>query len=93
MNKQRLIILIVLMFGALSGAAVAQTLPKVYHLGLLGCGPPPSDTNDSVAGLIRGLAQRGYVLDRNMTFERRGRSFTLIASRGSLTNLWRTELM
>ena len=75
MNKQRLIILIVLMFGALSGAAVAQTLPKVYHLGLLGCGPPPSDTNDSVAGLIRGLAQRGYVLDRNMTFERRGAQF------------------
>jgi putative tryptophan/tyrosine transport system substrate-binding protein len=74
MNKQRLIILIVLMFAALSGAA-AQTLSKVYHLGLLGCGPPPSDTNDNVAGLIRGLTQRGYVLDRNVTFERRGAQF------------------
>jgi putative ABC transport system substrate-binding protein len=75
MNKQRLIILIVLMFVALSGAGVAQTLPKVYHIGLLGCGPPPSDTNDNVAGLIRGLTQRGYVLDRNVTFERRGAQF------------------
>ena len=74
MNKQRLIILIVLMFVALSGAA-AQTLSKVYHLGLLGCGPPPSDTNDNVAGLIRGLTQRGYVPDRNVTFERRGAQF------------------
>jgi putative tryptophan/tyrosine transport system substrate-binding protein len=74
MNKQRLIILIALMSVALSGAA-AQTLSKVYHLGLLGCGPPPSDTNDNVAGLIRGLTQRGYVLDRNVTFERRGAQF------------------
>jgi putative ABC transport system substrate-binding protein len=74
MNKQRLIILIALMSVALSGAA-AQTLSKVYHLGLLGCGPPPSDTNDNVAGLIRGLTQRGYVPDRNVTFERRGAQF------------------
>jgi ABC-type uncharacterized transport system substrate-binding protein len=75
MNKQRLIILIVFIFVALSSAAAAQTLPRVYHLGLLGCGPPPSDTNDNVAGLIRGLTQRGYVLDRNVTFERRWAQF------------------
>jgi hypothetical protein len=72
MNKQRLIIPIVLMFVTLSGATTDQTLPKVYHMGLLGCGPPPSDAGDIVAGLIRGLAQRGYVLDRNLAFERRG---------------------
>jgi putative ABC transport system substrate-binding protein len=42
---------------------------------LLGCGPPPSDTNDVVAGLIRGLTQRGYMLDRNVMFERRGAQF------------------
>ena len=77
MNKQRLIIPIVLMFVTLSGAAVDQTRPKVYHLGLLGCGPPPSDTSDIVAGLILGLAQRGYVLDRNVAFERRGAHFQL----------------
>ena len=46
MNKQRLIIPIVLMFVTLWGVAADQTLPKVYHLGLLGCGPPPSDTSD-----------------------------------------------
>ena len=82
MNKQRLIIPIVLMFVVLlfvtlPGPAPDQTLPKVYHLGLLGCGPPPSDTGDIVAGLIRGLAQRGYGLDRNMAFERRGAQFHL----------------
>jgi hypothetical protein len=36
MKKQRRIIPIVLMFVALSGAAVAQTLPKVYHSVCLG---------------------------------------------------------
>lgn len=77
MNRQRLIILIVLMFVALSGAAAAQTLPEVYHLGLLGCGPSPSDTGDIVARLIRGLAQRGYALDRSVAFERRGAQFNL----------------
>ena len=77
MNKQRLIIPIVLMFVTLWGVAADQTLPKVYHMGLLGCGPPPSDTSDIVAGLIRGLAQRGYVLDRNVAFERRGAQFHL----------------
>src|ERR1700674_1337697 len=77
MNTQRFIILIVPMFVALLGAAAAQTLPKVYHLGLLGCGPPPSDTGDIVAALIRGLARRGYVLDRNVAFDRRGAQFHL----------------
>ena len=77
MNKQRLIIPIVLMFVTLLGAAADQTLPKVYHIGLLGSGPRPSDTSDIVAGLIRGLAQRGYVLDRNVAFERRGAQFQL----------------
>jgi hypothetical protein len=93
MNRQRLIILIVLMFVALSGAAAAQTLPKVYHLELLGCGPSPSDTGDIVAKLIRGLAQRGYVLDRTVAFERRGAQFHLDRCRGSSTNCWRAGSM
>jgi putative ABC transport system substrate-binding protein len=75
MNKERLIILFMLMFVALSSAATAQSVPKVYLLGLLGCGPPPSDASDVVTNLIRGLAQRGYVLDRNLMFERRGAQF------------------
>lgn len=75
MNKERLVPLFVLMFAALWGAAVAQTPPKVYRLGLLGCGPPPADSSDIVAGLIRGLAQRGYMLNHNVAFERRGAQF------------------
>src|SRR5260370_40984206 len=75
MNKQRLIILFVLMSVALSGAPAAQNVPKVYLLGLLGCGPPLSNASDIMTNLIRGLAQRGYLLDRNVTFERRGAQF------------------
>jgi putative tryptophan/tyrosine transport system substrate-binding protein len=77
MNKQRrlTILLFMLMFVALPGAPAAQNVPKVYLLGLLGCGPPPSNASDIVTNLIRGLAQRGYVLDRNLTFERRGAQF------------------
>ena len=75
MHKERLIILFVLMFVALSGTAAAQSVPKVYLLGLLGCGSPPSNASDVVTNLIRGLAQRGYVLDRNLMFERRGAQF------------------
>ena len=50
MNKQRLIALTVFAFVALSGPAATQTLPKVYQIGLLGCGPPPSDTNATWLG-------------------------------------------
>src|ERR1700730_17148399 len=75
MSKQRLIILIVLMCVTLSSAAAAQILPQAHRLGLLGCGPPPSDTSYVVTALIRGLAQRGYLLDRNVVFERRGAQF------------------
>ena len=46
MEKERLIILFMLMFVALSGAATAQSVPKLYLPGLLGCGPPPSDAGD-----------------------------------------------
>jgi putative tryptophan/tyrosine transport system substrate-binding protein len=70
MSGQRLIILTMLMSVALSSAATTQNPPQAYHLGLLGCGPPPSNTGDIVAGLIR-----GHVLDRNVVFERRGAQF------------------
>jgi putative tryptophan/tyrosine transport system substrate-binding protein len=75
MKLHRWFAVIALALVVVPGAAEAQTSSKIYHLGLLGCGPPPSDTSDIVAGLIRGLAQRGYVLDRNMAFERRGAQF------------------
>src|SRR5439155_462921 len=61
----------------LGGAAVAgpwavsaQTPAKVYRVGLLS--PlPVTDNSRQGAPLIRGLAQHGYVLERNLALERR----------------------
>jgi putative tryptophan/tyrosine transport system substrate-binding protein len=64
---------------AVGGAAVvwplavfAQTASKVYRVGLLSAGAPIADKSPLGAPLIRGLAKHGYVLDRNLVFERRG---------------------
>jgi len=55
---------------AWSRAAIAQTPSKVYRVGLLS--PlPVADTSPQGAPLIRGLAQHGYALGRNLAFERR----------------------
>src|SRR5262249_52789366 len=53
-------------------AVSAQSPSKVYRIGLLTSGPTVTDNSPFGAALIRGLAQRGYALDRNLTFERRG---------------------
>jgi len=53
-------------------AGFAQTPAKVYHVGLLSPGPPVADASPNGAPLIRGLAQHGYALGRNLAFERRG---------------------
>src|SRR6266702_1932204 len=53
-------------------AVTAQSPSKVYRIGLLTSGPTVADNSPFGAALIRGLAQRGYALDRNLTFERRG---------------------
>jgi ABC-type uncharacterized transport system substrate-binding protein len=53
-------------------AAFAQTPAKVYHIGLLSAGAPVADASPNGAPLIRGLAQHGYALGRNLAFERRG---------------------
>jgi putative ABC transport system substrate-binding protein len=53
------------------GAAIAQQ-PKTYRIGLLSALAPPSDTSPFIAPLIRGLDKFGYVLGRNLVFERRG---------------------
>jgi putative ABC transport system substrate-binding protein len=52
--------------------AFAQTPAKVYHIGLLSAGAPVADASPNGAPLIRGLAQHGYALGRNLAFERRG---------------------
>jgi putative tryptophan/tyrosine transport system substrate-binding protein len=52
-------------------AVVAQNPSKVYRIGLLSPAPPVAENSPFGAALILGLAQHGYVLDRNLTFERR----------------------
>jgi putative ABC transport system substrate-binding protein len=55
-------------------AAIAQSPAKVYRIGLLSTGAALADTSPQGAPLIRGLAQHGYALGRNLAFERRGSS-------------------
>ena len=60
--------------GALVAApwwAQAQTEPKVHRIGLLSAPGPVGDASPFGAQLIRGLAQQGYALGRNLVFERR----------------------
>jgi putative tryptophan/tyrosine transport system substrate-binding protein len=51
-------------------AAVAQTPSKVYRVGLLSATGPITDTSPFGAPFIRGLAEHGYVLGRNLEFGR-----------------------
>jgi putative tryptophan/tyrosine transport system substrate-binding protein len=53
-------------------AVAAQSPAKVYRVGSLNTAAPVADNSPFGAALIRGLAQHGYALDRNLTFERRG---------------------
>jgi putative ABC transport system substrate-binding protein len=65
---------ITLLGGAATGwplAAVAQTPSKVYRVGLLSPAAPVADASPYGAPFIRGLAQQGYALGRNVEFERR----------------------
>jgi len=66
-------------FITLLGAAVvwprtvtAQSRSKVYRVGSLNTAAPVADNSPFGAAFIRGLAQHGYALDKNLTFERRG---------------------
>lgn len=54
-----------------SGNAVAQTPPPVYRVGLLSAGTDPTDQSPFGAGVIRGFARQGFVLGKNLAFERR----------------------
>ena len=52
--------------------AYAQTVSRTYRVGLFNRGAPVTDTSGYGKALIRGLEKRGYVLGRNLEFERRG---------------------
>ena len=53
-------------------AAFAQNPAKVYRVGLLSVGPPIADNSRQGTPLVQRLAEHGYVLGRNLAFERRG---------------------
>jgi len=53
-------------------AVLAQAPAKVSRLGVLSGGVPVADASPVGAALLRGLAQHGYTLGRNLELERRG---------------------
>jgi putative tryptophan/tyrosine transport system substrate-binding protein len=59
------------------GAAVAWPYRagaqnRVFRIGLLSSGAPVAENTPPSVGLVRGLAEHGYELGRNLAFERRG---------------------
>src|SRR5713101_5952716 len=50
----------------------AQSPSKVYRVGSLNTAAPVADNSPFGAAFIRGLAQHGYAIDKNLTFEHRG---------------------
>ena len=52
--------------------AIAQTQSKVYRVGTLLPGPPLAENSPLGAILLQKLAQHGYTLGKNLTFEARG---------------------
>src|SRR5215831_10420557 len=53
-------------------AVLAQPPAKLARLGVLSGGAPVADASPLGAALLRGLAQHGYTLGRNVALERRG---------------------
>jgi putative ABC transport system substrate-binding protein len=73
MTAHRLILAVfsAAMLAATPIVAVAQVPAKTYRVGLLGGAGALADSEPRMAALVRGLAQRGFILDRNLAFERR----------------------
>ena len=57
---------------AVGSPSLAQSVNRTYRVGLFNRGAAVTDTSPFGAALIRGLEKRGYVLGRNLFFERRG---------------------
>lgn len=54
-----------------AGGAAAQPSPQIYHVGLLSVAANPTDQSPPGAGLIRGFARQGFILGKNLMFDRR----------------------
>ena len=74
MRLPRFVIAIAL--GLLAGTVNAAAQGP-YRVGLLSPGPPLAEGNPYGGGLVRGFAQQGYVVGRNLVFERRGAEMQL----------------
>jgi putative ABC transport system substrate-binding protein len=57
--------------GLVSGAAGPQSPSREYRIGILASGPMPSAAEPRAAAMIRGLAERGYEIGRNLVIEQR----------------------
>ena len=53
-------------------AAFAQNASKVYRVGLLSAGALVGENSPFGVALSRGLAQTGFLIDKNLVFDRRG---------------------
>ena len=53
------------------GEAATEAPQQAYRVGLLSVGADPTDQSPFGAGLIRGFARQGFVLGKNLVFERR----------------------
>ena len=49
-------------------AALGQTSAKAFHVGTVSPGPPRDEKSPTGATLLRVLAERGYVVGKNLTF-------------------------
>jgi putative ABC transport system substrate-binding protein len=54
------------------GRAMAQTSGRIYHLGTLHPAQPVSDASPFGKIIVNSLAEHGYVLGQNLTFDARG---------------------
>jgi len=60
------------MVSAVATAASAQTPGRIYHLGTLHPASPVTDGSPFGKIVVKVLAQRGYILGQNLTFDARG---------------------
>lgn len=72
MKRREFITLVGSAAGAWPLSAFAQNRSRIYRLGLLSVAGPLTDDTPFGASLIRGLAQHGLVIDKNLVVERRG---------------------
>jgi len=76
MNRRDFIMLIGSLIAAARSTASAQNGAEIYRIGTLNSAGPTDKTPYGPL-LIRGLAQHGYALDKNLRFEHRGAEMQL----------------